>query len=111
MLAFCRCICDLGDTQVLSSRCCMHQVQLCLKDVYLSEGLRFQNELYCLSHLLQQGTLLVKLRRRIRTIIRSKFKVKYSQPNQGWAEYAQNVLDLLFLPPCPAAPHDGDPDC
>lgn len=92
---------------ILSSRCAMHQVQICLKDIYALPFTSFYNELYCASHLLQ-GKHGSSLKQHMLAVIKARFRVRYkAPPNPVWRLYAERTLELLFYSPTPQHRADG----
>ena len=87
---------------VLDARCCMHQLQISLKEVYCLPALACHNEIFCIAKLLNQGKILRMVRKHAHLII-DGMQIKYTKPNAAARAYAQMMLDLTFLSPTPEA--------
>ena len=86
---------------VLSSRCAMHQTQICLKDAYTLPCIAFHNELFCACNLLH-GKMGLTMKRHSTAILKENFRVRHRPPpDPAWRRYAESVLDLLFYSPTP----------
>lgn len=83
------------DDTMLSSRCSMHQAQICLKDVYTLPSLSFHNELFCGCKILMRGHQLSSLKSRMNGLVR-KVKVIYRKPSPANQAHARLVMELLF---------------
>ena len=95
---------------MISSRCAMHQLQICLKDAYTLPCLSFHNELYCACRIFQQGRQLGLLKSHMHGIVRN-IKIDYQQPSPVHAAHSRRVMEMLFFRPAPAhVLDDDDPD-
>ena len=92
---------------VLSSRCCMHQLQLVLCRSYTHRAISYHNELFCLCKLLHHGAYMRKSRSRMHSILEDRFRVVYTPADPTNLAWARTLLDLMFVIP---VPEDDDDD-
>ena len=88
---------------VISSRCCMHQLQRILCGTYRMRCLSFHNPLFSLCKLLHNGVYMKALRKAMHEIIDRRFKVVYRPVNAAHVEWSRRFLEVMYV-------HDGIED-
>ena len=82
---------------VISSRCCMHQLQRVLCGTYRMRFLSFHNPLFSLCKLLHNGVYMKHLRRAMHEVIDRRFKVVYCQVNAAHVEWSRRFLEVMYV--------------
>lgn len=84
---------------LVNVRCCMHQLQIVLKDVYMLDLHAIHNPIYCISNLLAIGKNSRCLKEHMHKVLEERFVVRYTDPCLEHRQWASEFLRLVF--------HDG----
>jgi hypothetical protein len=83
---------------VPSCRCTMHQLQICIKDLYLLSFIRIHDPIFCMTKLLGLGRHADEFELQVKRLFFARFNLKHGKPDPLWRRFAELLLELIFYP-------------
>ena len=80
---------------VASHACNLHETHHGSKAVFLRQG--YVSVMFCASNVLRSGPVYRDLLQSVRTAMRKRFRVRFTDPDPRWKSYAEDVLRMTYL--------------